>query len=182
MLNGVQDFTASGTWTAPSGVSRVIVQLWGAGGGGGFAGFINNAGAGGGGAFASAVLTVTPGSTYSIAVGTGGGGETTGGSTTFSDSSSTVLVSAGGGLGGADHNGCFLNGGGCGNGGQAGGSYQIGHTGNAAQTACPLAGGAGYLVPSLTTQVGGGGAAGNYCSGSFVAQTSGQSGYALLTW
>jgi hypothetical protein len=182
MLNGTQDFTASGTWVAPSGVTRVIVQLWGAGGGGGLAGLFSNAGAGGGGAFASAVLAVTPGATYSIAVGAGGGSEASGGDTTFSDSNPTILLSAGGGRGGADHNGCFLQGGGCGNGGQPGGSYQIGRAGNTAQTACPLAGGVGYLIPSLTTQVGGGGSAGNYCSGSFVAATNGQNGYALLTW
>ena len=38
----MQTFTASGTWTRPSGVSRVFARVWGGGGGGGEAGGVAN--------------------------------------------------------------------------------------------------------------------------------------------
>ena len=34
-LNGLQEFTASGSWTAPTGVTHVLIEAAGAGGGGG---------------------------------------------------------------------------------------------------------------------------------------------------
>jgi hypothetical protein len=67
-------FTASGTWTAPTGVTSAQVILVGGGGGGG-GGSQNVAGGGGaGGQVIVKNLAVTPGTTYSITVGAGGQG------------------------------------------------------------------------------------------------------------
>lgn len=70
------------TWTVPSGVNRVFVQMWGAGGGGGRgcgpAGRgIGHPGAAGG--YAQFVLCVTAGEVYCISSGLGGTGFTYGG-------------------------------------------------------------------------------------------------------
>jgi hypothetical protein len=87
-------FTNSGTWTAPSCITSVTVEAWGAGGGGsslttsGIRG-----GGGGGGAYASGTVQVTPGHAYNIVVGTGGSGSTAGGKSSFN---ATTIVAAGG--------------------------------------------------------------------------------------
>lgn len=65
------DFTSSGTWICPTGVTCIQVMGWGGGGGG--AGGSGTKGAGGGGALlGTALLTVVPGTTYTITVGAGG--------------------------------------------------------------------------------------------------------------
>lgn len=67
-------FTASGTWTAPAGVTSAQVVLVGGGGGGG-GGSQNVAGGGGaGGQVIVRNLTVTPGTTYNVTIGAGGQG------------------------------------------------------------------------------------------------------------
>jgi len=66
----VQRFTISNTWTVPAGVTQVEALVVGGGGGGG-----NGTGGGGGGAGGvvySSALTVTPGATLTIGVGSGG--------------------------------------------------------------------------------------------------------------
>ena len=87
-FNGIREFTTSGTLTIPSGVTRVLVELWGAGGGGSGSGAghcggifgipvcgLGPSGAGGGGgAYLRAVVGVTPGATYQIVLGSGGAG------------------------------------------------------------------------------------------------------------
>lgn len=79
------------SWTVPSCVSSVTVQVFGGGGGGGGALAIvrnssdgeacSGAGGGGGGGFSSSVLTVTPGQVYSVLVGAGGAGGISGAGT-----------------------------------------------------------------------------------------------------
>jgi len=81
--------SGNGTWVAPSCVSSVTIELWGAGGGGGNSATGTAAGGsgGGGGAYARGIHSVTSGSTYHYnvgAVGTGG------------PASSTALATAGG--------------------------------------------------------------------------------------
>lgn len=63
-----QVFTSSGAFTVPAGVTSVTFELVGAGGNGAS----NGGGGGGGGGYARGTYTVTPGTTYSIVVGTGG--------------------------------------------------------------------------------------------------------------
>lgn len=85
-------FTASGTWTAPTGVTSVSVEVWGGGGGSGY----HNGGGGGGGAYSKVnALAVTPGNNYTVTVGAGGGESQDGGDSWFS-SSGTVMAKGGG--------------------------------------------------------------------------------------
>ncbi len=68
-------YDASTTFTAPAGVTSVTASAWGGGGGGGReTGRRATGGGGAGGAFATAVLTVTPSSTYTVNVAGGGAG------------------------------------------------------------------------------------------------------------
>lgn len=72
--SGVEEFTSSGTFTVPAGVTTIFVELIGAGGNGGY----NGTGGGGGGGYASSNLTVSPGATLNIQVGTPGSGAVVG--------------------------------------------------------------------------------------------------------
>lgn len=102
VLAQAQTITAStaGTyyWLCPNGVTSVNIKCYGAGGGGGRAAANNTAcGGGGGGAYASSTLTVTPGTIYTIVVGSGGAGSnpaSAGGDTYFS-SITTVMAKGG---------------------------------------------------------------------------------------
>lgn len=70
-----QVFNAPGlsTFTVPSGVTRLLVDVWAAGGGSGAAaGNGSGTGGGGGGAFGSAFCTVTPGQVIQVGVGVAG--------------------------------------------------------------------------------------------------------------
>ncbi|MFH0891862.1 MAG: DUF2341 domain-containing protein [Candidatus Falkowbacteria bacterium] len=72
-------FTSSDTFDVPAGVTSITAKVWGAGGGGG--GCDNDpadGGNGGGGGFITGTITVTPGETLNIDVGTGGSGGTGG--------------------------------------------------------------------------------------------------------
>lgn len=71
-INGIQEFRASGSWTAPPGVTRVLVESWGAGGGGGAGSATAGGGGGGAGAYQRGVATVAPGVTYTVVTGVGG--------------------------------------------------------------------------------------------------------------
>ncbi|HOW25380.1 MAG TPA: DUF11 domain-containing protein [Bacteroidales bacterium] len=66
-------FTASGdgTWTAPAGISTIVVELWGGGGCGDAGTWFYTNGGGGGGAFSRSSLSVTPGQTYNYHIGAG---------------------------------------------------------------------------------------------------------------
>jgi hypothetical protein len=120
---GSQEFKASGTFTIPTGVTRIVVEIWGAGAGGGTGGinvlhppFDGQSGTGGrgggGGAYARAALSVDAGSVLAIAIGAGGKGGAGGaygadgfaalgedGGATEVRQGATVLVSANGGVG-----------------------------------------------------------------------------------
>lgn len=68
-LISINSFTSSGTWTKPSGCTRVLVKIIGGGGGG--AGYCES---GGGGGYAEQVVDVTAISSVAVTVGGGGGG------------------------------------------------------------------------------------------------------------
>lgn len=163
-------FTASGSanWTAPTGVTSVKVECWGAGGGGGGGsianGLTNNAGgAGGGGEYAlDPAIAVTPGNMYAYTVGatgTGGGINTNGSdgaNSTFTGNSVTVTAHGGkggakggsstssagtGGAGGTGStNATHFNGGTGGNGANGGGSNAGGGGGGAGSAGTAHAG------------------------------------------
>ena len=64
--------SGSYTFTVPAGVTSVTVECWGGGGNGGNRTSNGTTGGGGGGAYARSVISVVPGSTYDVRVGTGG--------------------------------------------------------------------------------------------------------------
>jgi hypothetical protein len=95
-LISITSFTATGTYTIPSGCSTLFVKV--IGGGGGSAGYCESGGAGG---YAEKLITgVTPGGTVSVTIGGGGGAvgyyaaAGNGGTTSFGS-----YVSASGGYG-----------------------------------------------------------------------------------
>jgi collagen type VII alpha len=89
-LHGMQEFTASGTFTVPAGITAIMVNMWGADGGypAGIA-----AGGAGSGAYSAGVFSVISGAQYTITIGT----STNGGTTQIVAADSTVLVYADGG-------------------------------------------------------------------------------------
>ena len=79
-LNGGEFFTANGTWTCPTGVTKIIAMITGGGGGAGGQNVNSNnqydnnttSGNGGAGGHFEGIIAVTPGTTYNIVIGAGG--------------------------------------------------------------------------------------------------------------
>ena len=122
-----QTFTASGTWTKPDGVTKVLIMLRGAGGSGGVVSIYNAAGGGGGGYAEYMVPAADLPVSAAVAVGAGGaatvgaGNGNPGGNTEFES-----FIAYGGG-GGEVGNGNAIGGGGgstgsAGNDGSSGGA------------------------------------------------------------
>ena len=118
-LASVQVFTSSGTWTRPSGITKVIMEVQGGGGGGNRGSTYHMGGAGGG--YAKKLLDVSSISTSTITVGAAGAGSTSGtvgpgtigGNSVWSDGTNTITGN--GGAPGTDTN--ALSAGGTGTGG-----------------------------------------------------------------
>ena len=187
--------TTSGTWTCPAGVTSIQVEAWGGGGSGGSS---STGGVGGGGAGGSYVInqnvTVVPGTSYTVTIGTGGvannngsANGTAGGNSQFS---STVPVIANGGVIGANATGTGVINtafglGGVNTVGGSGGTVTIGGSGaNAAASrggkggdgAGPN-GGAGGASDTVTSGTGNSGSSpGGGGSGAFGAATGGRAG------
>lgn len=101
-IGGLREYRTSSVWTAPPGVTHVLVEAWGAGGSGGASAPVNRGGGGGGGGGAGSyqrvVVAVVPGTTYDLVVGEGGQPDPSGGGdgrdTQLRDASTgTVLLS-----------------------------------------------------------------------------------------
>jgi hypothetical protein len=115
----VFDTPGTYTWTVPAGVTKIMVEVWGGGGGGNYNPHINLGGytkSGGGGGYGKGIFTITSGS-YMVIVGSGGRGASPplgngkdGGTSSFGS-----LISATGGGGGT----YVYGGGGPGNGGSS---------------------------------------------------------------
>ena len=67
----VFDTPGTSTYTVPSGVYSITVEVWGAGGSGGDRSNNGYTGGGGGGAYARSTLTTSPGTIYNLSVGAG---------------------------------------------------------------------------------------------------------------
>jgi len=174
-----QTFTTPGTttFTAPAGVTSVIVEVWGGGGAGG-GGSTVAAGGGGGGGYKKVIgVTVVPGTNYTIVVGAGGVGAAANGQAggTSSGTFGVTVVSATGGAGGIGGTpGAGGAGGTGGVGGFTGGTgapgVNFGHGGGGGSSAGPGTGAGinGNTATSGTgaTAVTGGGAGGNGGNGS----------------
>lgn len=205
-LNGIQEFTHSGIFTVPPTVSSILVELWGAGGGGqgGNAGYeictIQNfvqvcsdaigpsGGAGGGGSYSRAVIQVTPGATITVTIGQGGAGGAGGTDDSNCNASVPGYGSTGGSTTVADSSGNTLA-------SAVGGGSPGGGVGVPAQNVIVRNGGSGGaqnapgLPPSgsipLPGSAGQGGIGGNGNTGCGYAGFqggTGQNGYALLTF
>ncbi len=101
-LSSVQIFTSSGTWTKPSGITKVIVEVQGAGGAGTKSNTNGARNGGGGGGYARKLINVSSISTATVTVGAGGAGSTSsgvkgadGGDSIWSDGTNTVTGSGG---------------------------------------------------------------------------------------
>lgn len=191
--------TGSHTWTAPAGVTSVIVECWGGGG----AGAGGGGGGGGGGAYSKATVSVTPGNNYTVVVGLGGpapggsGLDSTFNTTSVVAKAGTGATAGTGGTGGAAASGTGTvkysggtganasgsdgGGGGSSAGTAAGGNGASGATGGSA----PTGGGAGGNGGTA----GGNGAAGSApggggggCSSAGIAAGAGAAGQVKLTW
>jgi len=157
-----QQFTSSGTFVVPAGVTTVQVEAWGGGGAGGGTNSSANRGGGGGagGSFTrNTSVAVTPGASITVTVGAGGAGVSNGNG--GAGGTSTFLgVSAVGGAGGNVGNSTTNYG--------AGAPTTVGVT---------LNGGAGSAASSGTSNSGaGGGGSGNTTGGSAASGTTGGAG------
>jgi hypothetical protein len=188
---GSQTFTASGSYTVPTGMTTLTAYVFGGGGGGGGgeASCTNNgnAGGGGGGGAAKSTLTVAAGQSYTVTVGAGGaGGAVTaaggaGGTSTFTGAAGTV--SASGGAGGTGGGVCGTANGGAGGAGISGATLYSGGAGSYGNTSTVSgsggggagSGGNGAAATGGSCGVGGTGGAGTYSggNGAFTAACGG---------
>jgi len=184
-----QAFTASGTWTKPTGLTGnelVIVHAWGGGGGGGGGTGGGAGGGGGGGGFTEARFRASDlGSTETVTIGAGGAGGasgdnegTVGGDTTLG---SLVTAKGGpfgrkhsvqtGGVGGAGFGGIYAGGtAGAASGGTGAQSVWGGGGGGGGNSGAGGAGAAAYFG-------GGGGGGGAHTSGAGGAGGAAHTGY-----
>ena len=201
LINGLHaqslTFNSSGTFIVPPGVTSITVQAWGAGGGGASGGTGNRAG-GGGGAFATKIIAVTPGTSYTVTVGSGGAPGSTGGNSSFGAEVIAVGGSSGsgltGGTGGLASNctptvGAFSGGNGGGSsstsgllnidgGGGGGGAATSSANGRSGANGSNGASGAGGLAGGGVGTGGGAGGAGDGGNGGFGTFSTGQTGFA----
>ena len=112
----IQTFTSSGTWTRPSGVTKIMVEVIGGGGGGEKASSSNFMGGGGGGGYSKELIDVSALASETVTVGAGGDGgdnylttATSGGTSSFgsylSATGGAVASSSAGGSGGTGSGG-----------------------------------------------------------------------------
>lgn len=190
---GMQEFTASGTFTVPAGVTEVEVEVWGGGGGSSAssgAGVFTN-GAGGGGYARKRVRGLTPGGTVAVTVGVGGiasasgvaggnGGTSSFGAYVSASGGDGATVTVGLGAAGGTGSGGDTNVGG----GLGAGAIPSINAGNGGNASAGGQGGWGGQSTSNAGQVPGGGAggAGNGCNGAGTFGTSGTSGAGAVFW
>lgn len=173
-FNTTYDVAGTQSWQAPAGITSVDVELWGGGGGGGGGTSTSTPGGsgGGGGAYAKSTVSVTPGNSYTVVVGSAGTGTTGAGGNGGNSTFNTSTVIAEGGKGGA------INGGTAGVGG--GTTVSVGDI--------EYNGGTGFQTTS-TTGGGGGGSAGptsagfpaTSSAGAFATTNGGPGGYGQAT-
>ncbi len=194
VLGTINTYTSSGTWTKPSGLKFVTIEVQGGGGGGGGSG-TNNRGAGGGasgGYSRKKILVGALGATETVTVGTGGSGAAAGDNnggvgvdTTFGSHATGsgggygAKVSSGGdgGDGGAASGGDLSLKGGSGQ----GGSFNIDTPGGQGGSSFFTGGGKGAAVtgtarPGGAAEGGGGGGGGHRVSSSAAGGDGGDGG------
>jgi len=178
-------FTSSGSWTVPSGVTKIRLHVVGGGGAGGssYAG-----GGGGGGAAIKTISGLTAGQVFTIAVGAGGtgtvgGAGNSGGNSSVTSSSPVTSIVASGGAGGGTSTNIYSGGAG---GSATGGDLNLsgsGGTGGGSNAYVAIVGGGG--ASALGTGGGWGGwssgngaTGGNYGGGGSASGAAGGAGNA----
>lgn len=141
-FSNMQVFDATGSFNVPAKVTRIYVQVWGAGGGGGGGSVLlgNGGGGGGSGGYVAGFLTVTASSSLTVTVGTGGAKGTVNNGGGNGLGSSVGSLSAGGGAGGANALITFASGGTA--------SSTLGVVGETGDTALAGNGGGGGRAPN----------------------------------
>ena len=89
--NRFQSFPIAGTttWKVPSGVTEIMIELWGAGGGGSLGG------GGGSGGYAKAIFTVIEGDVINVVTGAGGAGVSGGANQNASNGGTSLVAGTG---------------------------------------------------------------------------------------
>ena len=105
-FSNFQVFDASGNYTVPPGVTKIMIEIWGGGGAGGGTSGSGIGGSGGGaGAYGKEIFGVNAGNNIVVSVGAGGSGVVDANGTSGGGSSSNALITASGGTGGLRGNG-----------------------------------------------------------------------------
>jgi len=195
-------FSGSTTWTCPSSVTSITVEVWGGGGGSGapyynltgWAGYTCNggtwysAGSGGNGGYNKQTITVVPGSSYAVNIGGGGAAPVTTNVSLFGNCSSGCYTIQGGGPSGnggnTSFNGIVIAAGGTGGGNATGSSAGINGTSAAIinyNYPSTNYGSRDYMPVNYLTPFPGSAAAGGYASGPVGSNACAGNGMALPT-
>lgn len=185
------------TFTVPTGVTSVTVQIWGGGGGGGGSSTSGSGGSGGGGGgYSTKTFTVTAGDNITYTIGTGGaagaaaaGNGTSGTATTLVHIPSVTTLVGNFGTGGNGNSGTSGTGG-TGTGGSTNtsggngttGGANGGNGGNGGNAASTGGIGAANIVGAPGTIPGGGGAGGERSGGTNMAGGAGANGRVTITF
>ena len=142
--------TISAGWTAPAGVTQVEVLVVAGGGGGGYGTSGRTGGGGAGGVVYNSAYSVTPGSSYTVTIGSGGTGSTTNAQlASVSNGSNSVFgtltaLGGGGGANGSIDTLANVVGASGGSGGGGGGTASISNTYAGGSASQPGSGSGGY--------------------------------------
>ena len=190
----IQEFTSSGTFTVPAGISRCKVRVWGPGGGSGSSGATGNGspGGGGGGGYSERIVTgLTAGTAIAVSIGAGGiAGASGGAGGTGGTSSFGSYLSATGGAGGQNNASGNAGAGGTGFGGSlnltgatgstgSSGSIAVGGSGGGSPFGISGTGGALGISSAGLIPGGGAGAAGTAIAGQGY---TGGNGLVIVEW
>jgi hypothetical protein len=191
-------FNSSGTFTVPSGVTKIMVEVWGGGGGGAGGAWVtvppnvtlgSSGGGGGGGGYGKDIFSVTSGTNYAVTIGLGGSGGSGSSSGSGGDGGWTTFGASMIGTGGNGGTGSATSDGSGGNGGLSKASISVlgspGENGIFKNTGTPTGtfgggtGGGGASPSSNDGKVPGGGGGGNF--GSYDGHAGAQ-GRVIVWW